>query len=137
MGTKANPGSFDCYANAQPDEPLFVLLARDKHAPTLVWLWATLRELDGEDQAKVQEARNCVAKMLDWQAEHNRTSIGIGQAALAGVFELIRAANHGVKNARNVSTSEDILRLYLSSTNFDSAVAEEAERGLPSEGAPA
>lgn len=29
MGTKNNPGAFDCYANAEPDEPMFVLLARD------------------------------------------------------------------------------------------------------------
>ena len=48
MGTKNNPGEFDCYANAQPDEPMFVLLGRDKHAPALVWLWAVLRQLDGE-----------------------------------------------------------------------------------------
>ena len=39
MGTKNNPGTFDCYANAEGDEPMFVLLGRDKHAPTLVWLW--------------------------------------------------------------------------------------------------
>lgn len=30
MGTKNQPGSFDCYANAKGDEPLFVLLGRDK-----------------------------------------------------------------------------------------------------------
>jgi hypothetical protein len=29
MGTKSNPGPFDCYAKAEPDEPMFVLLARD------------------------------------------------------------------------------------------------------------
>lgn len=38
MGTKNNPGTFDCYANAAPDEPMFVLLGRDKHAPLLVRL---------------------------------------------------------------------------------------------------
>ena len=26
---KENPGRFDCYANALPDEPMFVLLARE------------------------------------------------------------------------------------------------------------
>ncbi len=45
MATKNNPSEYDCYANAEPDEPMFVLLGRDKHAPTLVWLWSTLREL--------------------------------------------------------------------------------------------
>lgn len=29
MGTKSNPTQFDCYANALPDEPMFILLARD------------------------------------------------------------------------------------------------------------
>jgi hypothetical protein len=33
MGTKRNPGLSDCYAKAEADEPMFVLLARDKHAP--------------------------------------------------------------------------------------------------------
>jgi hypothetical protein len=123
MGTKNDPGAYDCYANAQPDEPLFVLLGRDKHAPTLVWLWATLRELDGEDPAKVQEARESVAAMLAWQREQGRSSIGIGQAALAGVMELIRAANAGVKNAPNASTNDEVLRLYLSETKFEEAAA--------------
>lgn len=40
MGTKNNPGTFDCYANAKPDEPMFVLLARDKKAPEIVRAWA-------------------------------------------------------------------------------------------------
>lgn len=39
MGTKSNPGAFDCYANAQDDEPMFVLLARDHRAPALVRAW--------------------------------------------------------------------------------------------------
>lgn len=44
MATKDNPGKFDCYANALPDEPMFVLLARDELAPSLVRLWATIRD---------------------------------------------------------------------------------------------
>lgn len=43
MATKANPGQFDCYANAAPDEPLFVLRAKDPVAPALVRAWAYLR----------------------------------------------------------------------------------------------
>ena len=97
MGTKNNPGAYDCYANAEPDEPMFVLLARDKHAPTLVWLWATLRELDQEKPEKVLEARQCVVDMLAWQADHGRQVVGLGQAVLAGTLELIRMANVGVK----------------------------------------
>ena len=32
MGTKRNPATYDCYDKAEPDEPLFVLLARDAAA---------------------------------------------------------------------------------------------------------
>lgn len=66
MGTKNNPGKFDCYANADPDEPMFILLGRDINAPSLVNLWASQRELDGEDPAKVKEARDCAETMRHW-----------------------------------------------------------------------
>jgi len=123
MGTKNNPGAFDCYANAEPDEPMFVLLGRDKHAPTLVWLWATLRELDGEDLAKVQEARECCAKMMEWAHEHNRKVVGFGQAALAGVMELIRSVNAASQamnvESKNAATDITIMRLFLAETRFE------------------
>jgi hypothetical protein len=67
MGTKNNPGRFDCYANAAPDEPMFILLGRDKHAPTLVRLWAILRAAEGEDEAKVAEAHACAKAMEQHQ----------------------------------------------------------------------
>lgn len=44
MATKENPGEFDCYEHAKPDEPLFVLLARDPNAADLVRLWAAMRQ---------------------------------------------------------------------------------------------
>lgn len=67
MGTKNNPGKFDCYANAEPDEPMFVLLGRDKHAPLLVKLWADLRAMEGEDIAKVTEAILCANAMGEFR----------------------------------------------------------------------
>lgn len=66
MGTKNNPGNFDCYTNADPNEPMFILLGRDKNAPSLVDLWARQREIDDEDPAKVQEARDCAENMRAW-----------------------------------------------------------------------
>jgi len=49
MGTKENPGKYDCYANARPDEPMFVLLGRDPSAALLVFLWAKTRaRLEGK-----------------------------------------------------------------------------------------
>lgn len=127
MGTKDNPGEFDCYAKAAPDEPMFTLLARDKHAPTLVWLWATLRELDGEDPAKVEEARNCVADMLAYAKEHGRPVVGIGQAGLAAVAELIRAANYSVRNAPPDADFRTLMRLFLNYTEFEQPVVEGPE----------
>ena len=67
MGTKNNPGEFDCYANAHPDEPMFVLLGRDRHAPWVVQLWAAVRQAAGEDPVKVAEARQCAAAMEAWR----------------------------------------------------------------------
>lgn len=66
MGTKNNPGEFDCYQNAKPDEPMFVLLGRDRHAAGLVRLWALLRHKAGEDEAVVQEALRCADTMDVW-----------------------------------------------------------------------
>jgi hypothetical protein len=66
MGTKNNPGAYDCYANAEPDEPMFVLLGRDPMASSLVKMWAVLRELAGESPSKVKEAEACALSMSDW-----------------------------------------------------------------------
>jgi hypothetical protein len=120
MGTKNNPGKFDCYQNAAPDEPMFILLGRDKHAPTLVWLWAVLRELDGEVPEVVDEARDCVTAMLQWAHAHDRKVVGLGQAALAGVLELIRAANHAVGSVSlTQATDNEVMRLFLSATKIE------------------
>jgi hypothetical protein len=132
MTTKNHPGRYDCYEKAGPDEPMFVLLARDRHAPTLVWLWATLRELDGEDAAVVTEARDCVAAMIRWAAEHGRCSAGLGQATLAGVMEMIRSVNGAVKNADNAQTGDEILRRWLAVTEIEreAEAASGADKGV-------
>lgn len=70
MGTKNNPGSYDCYENAEPDEPMFVLLARDPQAATLVRIWARTREMQGEDEAMINEALACADAMEQWRKEN-------------------------------------------------------------------
>lgn len=93
MGTKNRPGDFDCYSKAEPDEPMFVLLARDPCAHALVGLWASInsapgpirekrvreallvleaaaRRLPGQDAEKIEEAFNCVHAMVQWRGEH-------------------------------------------------------------------
>lgn len=66
MGTKNTPGQFDCYANAAPDEPMFVLLGRDPTAALVVRYWCELRRELGEDPAKVHEAERCASAMAAW-----------------------------------------------------------------------
>ena len=74
MGTKLNPGAFDCYTRALPDEPMFVLLARDPYAPDLVGEWADMREVSIEagdrpasDAEMVKEADRCAQEMREWR----------------------------------------------------------------------
>jgi hypothetical protein len=119
MGTKANPGKYDCYANAAPDEPMFVLLGRDKHAPTLVWLWAVLRELDQENPDKIKEAKQCVLDMIEWKVKHGGKVSGLGESVLAGVLELIRSANIGLSEAKNNPTGIELVQKILGLTKFD------------------
>lgn len=69
MATKLNPGKFDCYENAEPDEPMFVLLARDPLAPILVRLWADLRSHAAGNPSKVAEARSCAESMARWRLD--------------------------------------------------------------------
>ena len=66
MGTKNTPGRFDCYANAEPDEPMFILLGRDPMAGALVLEWAELRKARGEDPEKLAEAIACAEAMNAW-----------------------------------------------------------------------
>ncbi len=63
MGTKNNPDRYDAYEKAEPDEPMFVLLARDPHAPVLVRLWADLRKVHAGNPSKVAAANNCANAM--------------------------------------------------------------------------
>lgn len=119
MGTKANPAPCDCYANAAPDEPLFVLLARDKHAPALVWLWAAMREIDGEPEDVIREARECALAMAQYRAEtlQKGGAVGFGLPLLAGLMELVRAANTAVRDPQNTATGIDAFRLYAASVS--------------------
>jgi len=67
MGTKNSPGAFDCYAAAESDEPMFVLLARDPLAASLVREWAALRAARTGATPKVVEALKAADAMDDWR----------------------------------------------------------------------
>jgi hypothetical protein len=77
MGSKNEPGKFDCYANALPDEPMFVLLARDPDFERLVKEWAVRRQyaiLCGDrpdsDHDLVCEALECGIRGSQWRKEN-------------------------------------------------------------------
>jgi len=68
MGTKQNPGKFDCYTRAADDEPMFILLARDPLAESLVRQWANHQPLPIDD--KTAEAFACADAMRDWRIKN-------------------------------------------------------------------
>ena len=73
MGTKNNPSAYDCYANAEPDEPMFVLLARDLKAPALVRAWAEQYRIQNDgyhNEEGYQEALACADAMEKWRREN-------------------------------------------------------------------
>lgn len=84
MCTKNNPGAFDCYEAAAPDEPMFVLLARDVLASDLVYEWARRREVvanvgsnpDQSELDKIAEARACADAMREWHGLKTQTRAG-------------------------------------------------------------
>ena len=82
MATKNDPGEFDCYADAAPDEPIFILRATDRIAPKIVREWAAVyvatkrngHEARGEpdrltekEQRKFDEAMACAERMDAWR----------------------------------------------------------------------
>ena len=42
MGTKTDPGEYDCYKKAEEDEPIFILRASDPLSPKLVRKWVSM-----------------------------------------------------------------------------------------------
>jgi hypothetical protein len=71
MGTKTNPGKYDCLDKLDPDEPFFVLRAQDRFAPMIVRQWAELvlaaREAQGlPPSEKLIEAYRCANAMQNW-----------------------------------------------------------------------
>jgi hypothetical protein len=83
MATKRNPGKFDCYANADQDEPMFVLLGRDPMAGMLIRAWAELREDAGEDPMKLAEARECAESCDRWARMLGKTVVHANRVLLS------------------------------------------------------
>lgn len=72
MSTKNHPSVFNCYKAALPDEPMFVMLARDPAAPETLRHWANQRRLLGkvateDDQDRIAEALALASRMENWR----------------------------------------------------------------------
>lgn len=74
MGTRKNPGKYDCAASALPDEHTFTLLARDPSFAPLVREWARMRRLaikmglaPKSDLPKCREAERLAAAGEAWR----------------------------------------------------------------------
>jgi hypothetical protein len=104
MGSKNEPGNYDCYANADPDEPMFILLGRDRHAAVLTRLWAILRAHDGEDEDKLAEALTCAANMDKW-------ADSLGKRRLNGAHPVI-----GIDPGAAAECNDVIEKLYYTAT---------------------
>lgn len=77
MGTKLNPGDYDCYEKAEPTEELFTLRAKDSDASVIVKMWAFFRmqQINAglrpeSDRAQVSEAIACATRMEIWNREY-------------------------------------------------------------------
>jgi hypothetical protein len=88
MGTKTEPGDYDCYAKLEPDEPYFLLRGKDPVAPYLTMMWAASRNGDWsgmldlvesmrlskdvnarvstDENPKLAEANSCARTMRAW-----------------------------------------------------------------------
>lgn len=83
MGTKNNPGEFDCYSKAAPDEPMFILLGRDPAASAVVDYWVFLRDIHGKTESAVlAEARTTAKRMAEW-------AISVGKGAQIEEIEML------------------------------------------------
>lgn len=68
MGTKQNPGNFDCYGKAADDEPIFTLRAKDPSAPNVIRWWVALNATL-QSKEKIEEALRCADAMEEWKKQ--------------------------------------------------------------------
>jgi hypothetical protein len=86
MGTKNNPGKFDCFAAAEPDEPFFTLLGRDPCAPFVIAFWVEMRKAMGKtSEEKLAEADRCADEMARWAGSKGKDIVAAAKAMRAAI----------------------------------------------------
>ncbi|WP_119304987.1 hypothetical protein [Dongia deserti] len=124
MGTKNDPGEYDCYAKAHPEEPMFTLLGRDRTAFHLVRIWSALRwghfemarqllddaivdlKILGEkdaDEAKLIEALACSDKMLAWFEKGRAIRQAFGNTAPSAANAIQKSESTDTPNAASAT----------------------------------
>lgn len=114
MGSKQDPGLFDCHAAALPDEPMFILLGRDPLAPFLTSIWSAVRMADWEkagvvfdtmlkragdqyaaapDVDKAIEAMSCSTAMFEWRKRNE----GVWRAATQETEQSPKQQREGIR----------------------------------------
>lgn len=53
-----------------PEEPIFILKARDRLAPGAIEVWIAMAEKAGVSVEKISDARDTLAPMNKWRSEH-------------------------------------------------------------------
>lgn len=114
MGTKNNPGKFDCYSRLDPDEPHFVLMGRDPAAPIMIMFWADIRSRMGEEQEKIEEALECADACAVWLHDHGKGE-KYKAALVAAEESLVARDNERIKQleTENQELLEEVTRLRL------------------------
>jgi hypothetical protein len=59
-----------CLLKSADDEPIFVLVARDKLAVRTVVAWISYAARTGVSDAKIADAQSVASAMLEWQNTH-------------------------------------------------------------------
>ena len=72
MGTKIEPGEYDCYGKATDDEPIFTLRANDTCAPALVRIWVGMQLRTNDFKTnKCLDALTIAEDMEKWKANND------------------------------------------------------------------
>jgi hypothetical protein len=85
MGTKNNPGNFDCYLNAASDEPMFIVLGRDPIGAGLVRAVGRCAPHAGEARRRRQDHRGAAMRERDGRLVQERRAPAIFRARVPAV----------------------------------------------------
>lgn len=108
--TAATPGPYDPLDKALPDEPVFTLVGRDKHAPATVLHWVDLfraesLQIDDPDVRKAElikatDAEMISADMIRWRRGHPEHDITTPKrASYSGIVQSVAEMDEAQRKA--------------------------------------